>query len=370
MSDSTALPTLGVIIVTYRSSDVVLQCLESVLNSRYPRLKIVVCDNASPDNTVSAIRDWSRGLVEVQRPHGVPFAAFGSSDRHIWFRECAVADGEPAALDELPAVTLVHSGLNRGYAGGVNVGLKVLRRHPEIGMFWILNPDCVVTPEAATAFVEAAQKHPGFGLMGGRIRYFGPDDRIQSDGGRVHPWTGICTNFGLGQSAQETSPPDASQIQFVNGASFVASRDFLDRAGLMVEDYFLYYEEVDWAFRRGNLPIVYAEGALVYHSVGASIGSATLKRAPSAFANYFNYRNRIRFMQRFYPSHLPIAYGYSALKIAALAARGAGQEALAAFCGLFDLSPPRPVRNRLSPDAAAIAFPGRRARGVVPVRSA
>jgi GT2 family glycosyltransferase len=138
----------------------------------------------------------------------------------------------------------------------------------------------------------------------------------------------------------------------------------------MVEDYFLYYEEVDWSFRRGDLSIIYAEGAVVYHHLGTSIGSATLKRPPSAFANYFNYRNRIRFVRRFYPSHLPVAYGYSALKIAALAARGAGQEALAAFCGLFDLPPPPSVRGRLSPDAAEVAFPGRRSRAAATTETA
>jgi GT2 family glycosyltransferase len=307
MSDTAGLPTLGVIIVTYRSSDVVLPCLESLLNSHYPHIKIVVCDNASPDDTVGAIRGWARRVAEVEPPVERQSAQSGALPRRIRFRECTASDGEPGISGELSTVTLVHSGLNRGYAGGVNVGLKVLRRYPEIELFWILNPDCVVMPEAATAFVATARKNPGFGLMGGRVKYFGQEQQIQSDGGRVHPWTGICASIGLGQPAEGTLPPDPSQIQFVSGASLVASREFLARAGLMVEDYFLYYEEVDWALRRGDLPIVYAEGAVVCHRVGTSIGSATLKSAPSAFANYFNYRNRIRFIRRFFPSHLPVA---------------------------------------------------------------
>lgn len=365
MSDTAALPTLGVIIVTYRSSDVVVPCLESLLNSHYPHIKIVVCDNASADNTVGVIRDWARGVADVEPSLERQSAHSGALPRRIQFGEFTAPDGEPGSADELPTVTLVHSGLNRGYAGGVNVGLKVLQRYPEIGLFWILNPDCVVMPETATAFVEAARKNPGFGLMGGRVKYFGQEEQIQSDGGRVHPWTGICANIGLGQPAEGTLPPNPSQIQFVSGASLVASREFLTRAGLMAEDYFLYYEEVDWALRRGDLPIVYAEGAVVRHRVGTSIGSATLKTAPSAFANYFNYRNRIRFIRRFFPSHLPVAYGYSALKIAKLAARGAREEALAAFCGLFNLPPPLSVRSRLSPDAAALAFPSRRTRSII-----
>src|SRR5690606_34679478 len=124
----------GVIVVTYNSSDVVLQCLQSLVGSRYPHLKIVVCDNGSQDDTVAAIRGWAQGTV-ASRPGA----------RTISFDEYVLTDATDEGPDTLPTITLVRSALNRGYAGGVNVGLRILRRYGEIGMFWILNPDCVVT---------------------------------------------------------------------------------------------------------------------------------------------------------------------------------------------------------------------------------
>ena len=84
----------------------------------------------------------------------------------------------------------------------------------------------------------------------------------------------------------------------------VVSRDFLARVGPMREDYFLYYEEVDWALRRGDLPLAFAGDAIVYHHGGTSIGTGRLDERPSAFSNYFNYRNRMRFMRRFHPWRL------------------------------------------------------------------
>jgi peptidoglycan/xylan/chitin deacetylase (PgdA/CDA1 family) len=124
----------------------------------------------------------------------------------------------------------------------------------------------------------------------------------------------------------------------------------------MAENYFLYYEELDWAARRGDLPFRLCSEAMVHHHGGTTIGTGSVTRLPSGFANYFNYRNRMRFMWRFHPTRLPLAYGYSMAVIATLCARGAWDSAVGAFCGLHRLSPPAAVRARLSPEAAARAF--------------
>ena len=47
---------------------------------------------------------------------------------------------------------------------------------------------------------------------------------------------------------------------------------------------------------------------LVFHHGGTAIGTGRPDERPSAFSNYFNYRNRMRFMRRFHPARLPLAY--------------------------------------------------------------
>lgn len=328
------------IIVTYRSADVIRDCLESLMTSNYGALKVIVCDNNSPDDTVDTIRTWATG-------------------RSLELTEF-VADSENALEAEaLGRVTLIRSLANLGFAGGVNLGLKTAIQDPDVGLFWILNPDCVVMPETASAFVESSRQDR-FALMGGRILYLEPPNAIQSDGGRVSHWTGVCTNLNQGLSPLTAVRPDPATMDFISGANMVASREFVDKAGLMREDYFLYFEEVDWAFQRGGLPLRFCQEAIVHHHGGTVIGTGSATRRANAFANYFNFRNRIRFVGRFMPQSLPVAYAYNLLKIAKLVCVGAWEEAAGAFRGLHQLPPSKAVAEKLAPEAAARAFGGHR----------
>ncbi|GAB5467602.1 MAG: hypothetical protein Kilf2KO_06320 [Rhodospirillales bacterium] len=326
--------TIGVVIVTFRSADVIAECLESLFRSDYDALKIVICENASNDETVAEIRACAQeqGRVLDERRAGA------------------------AAPASLAPLTLLHAGRNLGYAGGVNLGLEALRADSEVSLFWVLNPDCAVAADAASCYARLAQEVGTFGLMGGRTLFQDVPQRIQSDGGRVSLWTGACSNTNQGSLPEDAALPSADTIDYIIGANIMASRAFVERVGPMCEDYFLYYEEVDWALRRGDLALVQCLEALVYHKGGTAIGTGSPDRRPSAFANYFNYRNRLRFLARFNRAGLPISYVYSLSRIAKLVALGAWDEADGAFRGLHQLPPPRDVAARVKPDAAPLAF--------------
>lgn len=327
---------MGVAIVTYNSSDVITDCLDSLLDCDHPDLRIVICDNNSPDDTVETIRSWAMAL-------------------DCDFTEVVMDGITPPPQQSLAHVTLLCSSLNRGFAAGTNAGLATLLPHDEINLFWVLNPDCLVCKGTALAYAKAATTAP-FSLMGGRMIYLDPPNYIQSDGGRINHWTGICSNVNQGAQPDAVTSPGQATLDYISGGNLVASRAFIEMAGLMTEDYFLYFEEVDWAFRRGSLPLLFCPKALVYHHGGTSIGSGSFTRRASGFANYFNYRNRMKFMYRHFPMALPVCYIYSALKVVKLVMLGAWDEAYGAVCGLHQLPPSKDVRKRLSPEAAAWAF--------------
>ena len=344
------LPTLGVVIVAFNSSDVILDCLESLMASRGARLRVVVVDNASTDNTVDLIRGWAAGTHEHSPSQELPFA--------INPQEKPLPMGEMNPGEALPDADLIllHARVNGGFAAGVNFGIAALAGDPDIGHFWVLNPDSVTPPDTAAAFAAHAAANPGYGMMGGRVCYTDPVWQIQIDGGTVSRWTGVCGNVNLGADHGTTPPPDPARFDFITGASMIVSRPFYAQAGPMVEDYFLYYEEVDWAQRRGALPFIYCPEGLVYHVGGSAIGSPTLGRFASPFSLYFKHRGRMRFIRRFNPAGLPIAWAYGMAKAAQMLIRGAGPEAMATLRATNGLPPPADVRNRLSPEAARIAF--------------
>lgn len=333
MSDSNG--SIGVIVVAFNSADVIVGCVESLLAQEGGAPRVVVIENASSDGTVAALRGWAEAK-------GVALAEFAAGTR-------------PGA-DEAGDVALVASGVNRGFAGGVNLGLEVLAAMPEIGHFWIINPDAFAEPGAARAILSAAARAPGYGLMGGRVLYADPPGRVQIDGGRVNLWTGVSSNVNLGRDAATSAPPRAEDLDFITGANVVASRAFHAAVGPMREDYFLYYEEADWAFRRGAFPMVVAPDFIVHHHAGTAIGSPTLERLASPFSFWFKYRSRMLFVRRFNPLGLPVAMAYATAKAAQLLARGAFPQALTLIRAVYGLGPPRSVRARLSPEAARIAF--------------
>ncbi len=340
MRRAEAEPSIGVIVVAFNSADVIVGCLDSLLAQEAGPPVIVVVDNASSDGTVPTLRAWAAGRTDAQ---GRPLM----QERDL---KDAAGSVPPSRM------VLIHSGANRGFAGGVNIGLAALAATPEIEHFWVLNPDAYADPKASGAILAAAQATPGYGLMSGRVCYSEPPFNVQIDGGTINHWTGVTSNINHGQDSATAPWPNADQMEFVTGANMVASRRFYENVGPLREDYFLYYEEVDWALRRGALPIVVAPGFMVFHHAGTSIGSPTLTRIGSPFAFWFKYRSRRIFVSRFDPLALPVAAAYATAKSGQLMLRGAFPQAFALLRGFYGLPAPKSVRERFSPEAARIAF--------------
>lgn len=332
--------TLGVVLVTYNSTDVILNCLETLLAAAQidgTMLRVVVVDNASTDGTLETIVDWASGNVPYSPPHDLPFAHQKLS--------------KPVAPDR---VKLIPVDINGGFAAGVNIGLKHLFADPTIERVWILNPDSVVPPDTPAAF---ANYDPGpFSLMGGRVTYYDKPNMIQIDGGTINRWTGVTGNINLYSSIEETPPPILEDLDFITGASMVVSRLHYESAGPMREDYFLYYEEVDWAMRRGNLPLALCSAARIYHFAGTAIGSPLPGRTASSFSLYFKHRGRMRFVRRHLYGSLMTAWAYTIVKAFQYCLKGWGKEAIAIFMGAREAPPPLDVRNRLASEAAVLAF--------------
>ena len=327
--------TIGVIVVAFNSADVIVQCVESLLSQEGGSPRVVVIDNASSDETVETLRGWAASK-------GVALAEFA-------------ADARPGA-DEAGDVALFSSGTNRGFAGGVNLGLEVLSAMSEIEHFWILNPDAFAEPNAVRAILAAAERSPGYGLMGGRVLYVDPPGQVQIDGGRVNLWTGVSSNVNLCRDAATSTPPKGEDLDFITGANMVASRAFYETIGPMREDYFLYYEEADWALRRGDFTLVVAPDFIVMHYAGTAIGSPAPDRPASPFSFWFKYRSRMLFVRRFNPLGLPVAMAYATVKAVQLLGKRAYPQAFTLLRAVYGLGPPKSVRDRLSPEAARIAF--------------
>lgn len=343
-----SLPTLGVVVVTFNATDDIFDCLESLLASAGVALQIVVVDNASTDGTVAHLRDWAAGTAPYIVPGDMPFALTAAPKPVTLYT--AGADTPRCAH----SITVIETGVNAGFAAGVNIGLAELATRSALDRFWVLNPDSAVPPDTARAF--ATYDTGPFSLMGGRVLYYDAPHNIQIDGGTINKRTGVTGNIGLGCPAARAQTPAAADLDFITGACMIASRAFYEAAGPMPEDYFLYYEEVDWALRRGALPLAYCPEGIIYHKAGTAIGSPTLGRLASPFSLYFKHRARLRFVRRCFPMGLPGALAYSCAKAVQLLLKGGTREAWTLMLGSLNARAPAHVARILSDDAARLAF--------------
>jgi GT2 family glycosyltransferase len=326
---------MGVVIVTYGAADVISDCLETLFASEGVVLSVVVVDNASPDGTEAVVRDWQAGRIT---PAAMPFATGRT-------RLPQQVDPAPQTTEE-HHLAFIQTGSNLGFAAAVNIGLAALSSLPALDRFWVLNPDSAVPPATALAFASHPAPQGGFGMIGGRVLYFDQPDVIQIDGGVIDWRTGVTRNVNQFGPA-DAPPPNPAAMDFITGASMVVSRDFLDRAGPMPEDYFLYYEEVDWALQRGDLPLIYCPGGLVYHRAGSAIGSPAPGRKASPFSTYFKHRGRIRFLLRNRRGSLVGGWAFGLAKAGQLILHRDIAAAVALLRGMAGARPPKAVKARL-----------------------
>lgn len=306
-----------------------LPCLESLLAATPQPLRVVVCDNASRDNSIAEISNWA-----LQHVGAAGFARLSAAE---------AAASDVAGRLQGVSVVLVENGANLGFAGGNNPGIRLALADSACTHVWVLNNDTVVRPDALGRAVEHMQANPAIGLCGSTLLYFDEPDKVQAFGGACYSrWSGRSRHVGAFLPAAQV-PVDGRAIEpelsYVIGAAMLASRAFIEQVGLMRDDYFLYYEEIDWATRgAGRFSLGYAPQSVVLHKEGASIGTAASGGSPLSV--YFLFRNRLRFSWRFHRPFVVTVFYFSLLDVMRLVVRRRWPQVRAALRGLLQLGRP------------------------------
>lgn len=265
-------PRLCVVIVNYRTPQLTLDCLDS-LEPEVAGLagtRVVVVEGGSGDDSAQQLRE------------GIDARGFGD-----W-----------VALDARDE--------NAGFAGGNNAALgPALKTQPPVPYLLLLNPDTVVRPGALSALVDFMDAHPAAGLAGSRLE--DPDGTPQRSAFR---FPSVRSNFESGikfgpvsrvLKSSIVAPPvreDTHRCDWVAGASLIVRREVFEAVGLLKDDYFMYFEEVDFclAAQRAGFECWYVPASRVVHLVGQASGinskNDTAKPARRRPAYWFESRRR------------------------------------------------------------------------------
>lgn len=297
-------PAVVIVLLNWNGWRDTIACLESVLRLDYPNYRVVVCDNASTDDSLAHIRAWLRGEEPVpQVPAELSRLVQPALSKPMEWEECE--PGEFKSGSDQARLTLIQTGANLGFAGGNNVGIRHALAAGETEFVWLLNNDTLVEPDALHHLVVRAQRAPAPGVVGSALCYMHAPALLQALGGASFD-PRRCRGMPLcgGEPFRELSAEEHLALErrtaYVIGASMLVSRAYLEEVGLLAEDYFLYYEELDWAERaKGRYSLGLAAASRVYHKVGGSAGTDI-----SPFSLAYLVRNQLRFTQRFYPQYL------------------------------------------------------------------
>ena len=314
-----------VVLVNWNGWADTLECLESLLRGQPGGFTVVLCDNGSTDGSLQRIRDWAEGRLDVALDPANPLRplTFPPLPRPIPWAEYGRADAERGGGPGDPRLVLVDTGENLGFAGGNNVGIRYALARGGFDHLWLLNNDTVVRPDALRRLVEEAERNPDAGIIGSTLLYYDRPDTVQTLGGGTYNWwLGLPRHIGAEEPAGTPLAAEARRaMTYVVGASMLVRESFVREVGLLSEEYFLYFEELDWAARRGKYTLGYAPESVVYHREGSSTGGKATG-VKSRVADYHFYRNRVRFTRKFAPALLPAVHLSLLLPMARRARRG------------------------------------------------
>jgi GT2 family glycosyltransferase len=258
-------PLVSVVIVNWNTKDHLLECIGSLGGDRVEAgLEIIVVDNNSSDGSADAVQLY------------------------------------------YPAVTLIRNEQNLMFAGGVNTGIANSR-----GKYLLfLNPDVLITPKVIYELSEYLEKHRDVAAISPSLYY--PDGKFQSEFflhlpslcqlvlfyTPVNRFARKSKSLRLRYYEMTYDPEGEMEMPQLPGGCMMVSRSAINVAGVMDEDFTLYYEDVDWCTRLSQCGrLILFVNASVFHHGGGShekLSSWVYGRFRVSMLLYFR-KNRGRF---------------------------------------------------------------------------
>jgi N-acetylglucosaminyl-diphospho-decaprenol L-rhamnosyltransferase len=218
----------SVVIVNYNGGELLLECVRSAVQEGVPQSQIIIVDNGSADDSVQAV------------------------------------------VTNISDVQVIRNNCNAGFARAVNQGI----RQASSKFILLLNNDAQLEPSALRAFADAFDALPELAIAGGQLRY--PDGRLQSAFAPLPTLAEEILPLALlkllfpDRFRRKTLDEHPMSVESVLGACLCVRSSILPALGLLDEDYFFFFEEIDWCRRAHQIgaEIYYLPNARAVHQGG------------------------------------------------------------------------------------------------------
>ena len=200
---------------------------------------------------------------------------------------------EAYLLEQLyPQVKIIRSTKNLGFAGGNNLGIRAAQGK----YLFLINNDTILRPQTSDIrhLISRLESNKKIGMVCPKIRFAWDNNPIQFAG-----YTPLSTitmrNRSIGFGEEDHGQYDSPYpTPYAHGAAMMVKREVIEKAGMMPECYFLYYEEIDWSMmiRCAGYDIWYEPTCTIYHKESRTTGQG------SPLRTFYLTRNRLLFVKR------------------------------------------------------------------------
>lgn len=221
-------PLVCAVIVTWNNEGNISACLKKLQNQSYKKLKVIVVDNASKDNTV--------GIIESR----------------------------------FPEVEVVKSQKNTYFTGGNNIGYKLALEKFDPEYILLINPDTEADSNMVEELLKVAVSDEKIGGVGPKIKFMGERNVIYSAG---VPFDGFNIASQRGNDEEDNGQFDnIEEMDCVEGTCMLLRVKMLKEIGLFWEKMGMYLEDVEFCIRakKKGWKFFYTFKALLYHEFMSS----------------------------------------------------------------------------------------------------
>ena len=238
---------IGIVICNYNKQDYIVNCIQSVMDSSIQDFDIYVVDNASTDDSVKQIQEQ-----------------FGDK------------------------VTLLVNRENLGGSGGFNTGLREALKH-EHQYIMLMDNDIVVDKKAVEELYLFMEQHHDVGMVGSKVYFMDYPDQIWGYGGNID-WKQYKQKDQYKNCIDSDAIPEISYCDYVAACSLMTRTDTIRKVGLMPEENFIYWDDMEWGYRfnEAGYKVAVCGKSKIWHKAGG-------RNAGNTFIHYYMWRNRIRF---------------------------------------------------------------------------
>ena len=246
------------------------------MNSAQPDISVITVNYNGYHDTCEFIDSWVNTVTSV-------------------CYEIIVVDNGSTANEGLlpqqkyPSVHVIRSEQNLGFAGGNNLGI----RSAQGNYLFLLNNDTLIVKDTVDLLIKRLRSSEGIAGVSPLILNYTEPHTIQFAG--YTPLSSITLrNRTTGRGSRDKSRYPAKRTPYLHGAAMLLKKQVIDQIGGMPEEYFLYYEELDWCTRitAEGYELWYDPAFEIWHKDGSSSGKG------SPLQCYYLSRNRLLYAQR------------------------------------------------------------------------